>query len=118
MKPFDLQKALAGHKVVTRGGDEVTIVGAIEDGGPLPVLGRIEAPDSHSADSWRLDGGYFSNADEESVNDLFMASEPKSGWINVYPSNLASANIYKSKEQADAVAHTNRVACIKIEWEE
>lgn len=48
----------------------------------------------------------------------------REGWVNVYP-NLGCVNIHKTKNEADACAtfgdgniYPNRVACIRVEWEE
>lgn len=48
----------------------------------------------------------------------------KEGWVNVYSAqgytNLAGviSSAYQTKECADHEADSNRVACIRIEWEE
>jgi hypothetical protein len=47
----------------------------------------------------------------------------KEGWVNVYSKDTClvcgiSNGIYKRKETADNYATSNRVACIRIEWDE
>jgi hypothetical protein len=46
------------------------------------------------------------------------------GWVNVYKSGPSStwpastSQAHRTKEDADKYADSNRVACIRIEWEE
>ena len=52
---------------------------------------------------------------------LREVKEKKSGWTNIYPSELFHAQagtIYVSKEQADEFKGSGRVACIQVEWDE
>lgn len=48
----------------------------------------------------------------------------KEGWVNVYSEvdsyllSGISRGIYSSKELADQEADSNRIACVRIEWEE
>ena len=41
----------------------------------------------------------------------------REGWVNVY-GLPAPAYIWDSEEQANLVAGSNRITCIRIEWEE
>ena len=98
MKPFNLQEALAGKPVVDRTGEPVT--------------------DFHYFK-------FYADGDVAS-NDLFMASEKKEGWINVYPhpngeiKDRHMGAVHKTKEKADLyqLSDPKRVACVRIEWEE
>lgn len=78
MKPFNLEEALAGKPVITRDGKEVKqlIQFDIKDWDCL--YGVIDT-DVHS---WNINGKYFLN--KETEYDLFMKTEKKSIWINVY----------------------------------
>ena len=45
----------------------------------------------------------------------------REGWVNVYKSSVCTAlvsNAYPSKESADINKSPDRLACIRIEWEE
>lgn len=48
----------------------------------------------------------------------------REGWVNIYPKIISNetiaknCNVYASKEVANCEASPNRIACIRIEWEE
>ena len=45
----------------------------------------------------------------------------RQAWLNIYPANSMPPIIicnHETKEQADALANNERIACIPIEWEE
>lgn len=44
--------------------------------------------------------------------------EKHTGWINVYDPHVNPSPIHETRELADTTASSNRVARIKIEWEE
>lgn len=70
MKPFDLQKALAGEPVVTRGGRKVEELRWYEGCSPdYPVRGTV----ARSVLSWTVKGEQ--DQGDESVLDLFMAED-------------------------------------------
>jgi hypothetical protein len=99
MKPFDLEKALAGAKVVTRDGREVTQLTRFDVYGNYPLIGII----NKQRESFQLNGQFGDN--KESNWDLFMAPEKKSIWINVYEDNL--------RKQLGIVAHCSLDQAIK-----
>lgn len=47
-----------------------------------------------------------------------MKHEKKSGWINIYPNNVTSLDIYSTEEEAIFMRSQKCVGTIKIEWEE
>ena len=113
MRPFNLQEALAGKPVVTRDGAKVTsfVIFPVKK---YSLYGMIEgrgAPDNFT------ELGQFWGNGTPSYNDLFMASEKKEGWVNVY-SGDPEAYIYPTQKEADCGACGGRVACVRIEWEE
>lgn len=69
MKPFDLQKALAGDLVVTRDGRPVTQIHVFKVDGE-PVYGVVDG----GVTCWPENGHYNPFTDEEDPFDLFMAS--------------------------------------------
>jgi hypothetical protein len=82
MKPFNLQEALAGKKVVTRDGrivEQLHLFSHIHTY-LLPLIGIIDG----AAYWWAPNGSRFGGANPPAnILDLFMASEKKSGWINI-----------------------------------
>jgi hypothetical protein len=77
MKPFDLQKALAGDPVVTRDGRPVKIAGYNEDAHEDVVLCGWVAGNAHQ---WYKDG----SCEYEEYLDLFMAPTERKEWVVRY----------------------------------
>lgn len=125
MKPFDLEKALAGDKVVTRDGREVTQLHVFDIATPANNLfGVLDGKIMRYRDS----GTYLNT--QGSVNDLFMASTKHEEWgyrwLNEYDEMGAVSTCVFATELAAKVHATNyhpqdtsRVFVFKIrEWEE
>jgi hypothetical protein len=121
MKPFNLERALAGDPVVTRDGKTVTqlIRFKTEVKKQNILYGVIDG----CVHNWTLDGRRESDI-KESPFDLFMGFVKQGGWLNVYPSATNKlgrvawqGSIYNSKELADRF-DTARIACVYVEWEE
>jgi len=119
MKPFNLEQAIAGKPIVCRDGTPAKFL-YYEEGVvscfPLGVLIEgVHIAYTAVGTYWNVTAG---------PKDLFMASEKKSGWINIYksscPETLAfTGGVYPSKEIA--LAHADCVgptATIEIHWEE
>lgn len=80
MKPFNLEKALAGAPVVTRDGKEVTQLHWFELGAhAYPLFGVIHYESKQIVKSFTKDGEEYTNMD--SVNDLFMKTTKKVGYV-------------------------------------
>jgi len=101
MKPFDLEKALAGEPVVTRDGRKVTQLHMFNCDECLiyPLYGVV----FENLEKWKRDGKY--NIREESQNDLFMAEKEMCCWVNVYQNGyhknyLFVGDSYGSKKTA------------------
>jgi hypothetical protein len=94
LKPFDLQKALAGDPVVTRGGHKVSQI--------VYLPGRINGPpvaafsDSRCLCYRPLDGRTSEGYDTD--YDLFMAPKTVTKYVNVYPHRCAT--LYATPEDA------------------
>ena len=117
MKPFNLEKALAGDPVVTRDGIPVTEIVRFNG---LPHDRRLYGIINGGLVSF-LDNGRFSVFEfNETKYDLFMAPKiiKKSGWINIYQDNRTGISVFPSKNLADDYSDIDRVACVYIEWEE
>lgn len=115
LKPFDLEAALAGAKVVTRDGrkaSEIVVFRTADTQYPVSTVihGTIY---SHS-----IDGLYFGRANSDL--DLFIAPKTHYGWLNIYRNDKTQScgMLHMSREEADDNECENRVACIRIEWEE
>jgi hypothetical protein len=130
MKPFNLEKALAGEPVVTRDGRPVKIAGYNPDAEETHrVMGWING----CPFSWGADG-YYNPSKQPCSLDLFMAEKPKvkkEGWVNVYRTpqwiistssdvHADSGHVYKDKETAieNGGKFGTYIDTAKIEWEE
>lgn len=118
MKPFNLERALAGDPVVTR------------DGEPVTQLTQFIGLDSEEAlfgvqdkkvRRWFLDGKYI--ADDYSRLDLFMAPVKREGWLIVRSPDedgiRQTSDLYPSPD----ILYAHNPALIhcwirKLEWEE
>lgn len=110
-KPFNLEEALNGAKVVTRDGREVKQLTFFEDVKVFPLAGN--AGDSLIT-VWNIDGTFMQNGDK-SENDLFIAVETKSVWANVcandngYPYIAHYKNIYYWGSEEDAKKDSSKM---------
>ena len=117
MKPFNLERALAGDPVVTRDGRPVTQLASFKAKGQNTLYGVIDG----YVGSWTPEGRW--SVDVELPNDLFMAPTKRGGWMNVYTRGndhyvARGGDIYESEERADKHAVPKRIACVYVEWEE
>lgn len=86
MKPFDLEKALAGEPVVTRDGREVFGIVRLKNPGGIYKIGGwvCSASTDGSRDvsiTWKSNGSY---RDSFHDLDIFMAPRKRTVWVNVY----------------------------------
>lgn len=123
MKPFNLEAALSGAKVVTRDGREVTEIYLFKNTAIEYPLAAIIDGGVHC---FSKSGSDYSN-NEESGYDLFMAGTKREGWVNIYSADIdflgpdvtaGASHIFPTKEIADERSQNGRTACVKIEWEE
>ncbi|PHS02420.1 MAG: hypothetical protein COA78_21100 [Blastopirellula sp.] len=113
MIKFDLEKALAGEKVVTRDGREVAQLVrfkcSIDETYPVTCVldGMIER--------YRDSGGY-SEINQNHCSDLFMAPKKLSGFVNIYIPHGEDEvfTVHCERRHADKVAGSSRVACIDL----
>lgn len=107
MKPFNLERALAGDPVVTRDGRTVTNVTHFEGANRFCLAAIIHpsndpfAKTAPALSTFSKTGSYYSLHD--SVDDLFMASVKKELWTNVYISNIGkyvSGGNYENEAEA------------------
>jgi len=98
MKSFDLQKALAGERVISRAGKKVTQVTIFDVNNYFLLAAVIEG----ELLKFLLDGKVNSSG-EESPNDLFM--DETGSWINLFYNKTEDlvwlgVNRYKTEEEA------------------
>jgi len=119
LKPFNLEQAIAGKPIVCR------------DGTPAKFLYYSEELGTYKFGALVLEEAIgFTTSGRCSIisepgYDLFMGSEKKSGWINLYRPRIYSSNvvncssvIYTTKEQAIYDAKQGVQATVEIHWEE
>lgn len=120
MKPFNLEAAKNGAKVVTRDGIKLRIIcfDSKVNGCPLVVL--ISDNNGMEVVASYDNHGKFchSHADTPSSSDLFMAPVKKECWINFYGVDECESNTYTTRESADSSATSERISCIHHTWEE
>lgn len=117
MKPFDLEKALAGQDVVTMDGLDVDEIHLFKNGiiGVL-ILDQIYVYDKN---------GRIISSPHIEEKDLMMDPTKKRGWINVYPEEKSVtlfgmpiiSKAFPSKEIALSNAQEGSIQ-VEIEWEE
>ena len=118
MKQFNLEEYLKdpSRKVVTRDGRAAEIL-CTNYIGTQPIIAAIE--DSEYSTAFCKDGRFIIG--EESPRDLFFAPEKKEGWVNVFCRDnlLWCGNVYNTESEAKQNGrYDNRLATVKIEWEE
>lgn len=101
MKPFNLEAALKGEKVVTRNGQEVGEIHYFKNVAGQSMLAVINSRLYHFAP----DGRYFLD-DINSSLDLFMAPKKRTVYVNVHrsdyvPSGVGFGTAYSSVEEAN-----------------
>jgi hypothetical protein len=110
MRPFDLEKALAGAPVCTRSGDPVTQLTPFTITSSYSLRGVIDG----ELFAWTLDGKY-KYIDHEW--DLFMAPIKKTGWVARRGDIRVSMWLFGTKGAAHA-AHPDALSYHEISWEE
>jgi hypothetical protein len=121
MKPFNLEKALAGEPVVTRDGKPVTNLTLFPIKYEFPLYGVVEG----DIRTYTKCGHRIADATSQTDGDLFMAPVKREGWVNILRNQshglvIAGARVFESKEQAAEAIYNDvwHVATVKVEWEE
>ena len=122
-REFDLEKAMkTGGRSQMRDGRQVRIICTDLQGGPDGTCLAIAEKDGDREllSKRLLNGQYWRNT--TSPLDLVSTPVKREGWVNVYP--IASGRrrtdilVFETREEADTGTTTDRIACIRIEWEE
>lgn len=104
LKPFNLERALAGDPVVTRDGRPVTQLTYFRARNTTYKLIGVVDDD---VESWSDRGETWSKGGITN-SDLFMAPKTRTVWVNLYPSpcSAISGNFvyHESEERADISA--------------
>lgn len=115
LKPFDLEKALKGERVVTRDGREVFDIAHMPKS---TALYKVYAFVGGNVETFRENGNW--NGLGLHANDLFMAPKKKVIWVNLYGEGEVGA-FWNTQEEADSAASSmrlgNRAYLITIEEE-
>ena len=119
MKQFNLEEDLKNpsRKVVTRTGIPVKIH-CTNFATCKPVIAEISG--RGYSQSFTKEGRYFGDTDD-SGEVLFFAPEKHEGWVNVYKDGdhfYSSMDIFKTKDEAEALSCSSCIATVKVEWEE
>ena len=119
MKKFDLEQAKAGKPVCTRDGRDVEIIKYDFKGDKYPIVSVVDNGDcDDSLQVFTKKGCWSSLGEQENVSDLFMKSEKKEGWINIY-TGMVCSDIYATQEIALSCSdNEDYIATAKTEWEE
>ena len=105
LKPFNLEAALKGEKVVTRDGREVLELKEFKT--PIYSNNQLVGVISRNLFTFTLEGVEAFGA--VSPRDLFMAPKERVVWVNFYGEAAFSGNAawHDSQESADKGAGTN-----------
>ena len=120
MKQFSLEEYLKNpsRKVVTRCGKNARII-CTDAKNVQSVVALIAEDKSERVETYLKDGRYSES--RQSSNDLFFAPEKHEGWVNVYKDGdhfYSSMDIFKTKDEAEALSCSSCIATVKVEWEE
>lgn len=107
MIKFDLERALAGDKVITRDGREVTQLVKFDCDNEYQVRGVV----LRDLCAWTVDGCYYATKNPGCDEDLFMAPKKLSGFANIYSNGV---QIHENKDSADKLCSDDRLACIDL----
>lgn len=122
LKPFDLEKAKQGAKVVTRDGRPVRFIcwDKLDDVNTYPIVALVKDKDvtEEEIETYTLDGACVEG--EKHDLDLFMAPTTVERWINLHGGfgGLYNYRFYESEQEAlkHKDDYGDYVATAKITW--
>ena len=105
LKPFNLERALAGDPVVTKSGRQVEQITLFNASGHC-IAGVVDG----FLHKWQNDGKFI--IDMQHQYDLFMAPIEKTGWMMISTSNIQgimarTSCIYETEESAISACRVN-----------
>jgi hypothetical protein len=112
MKPFDLEAAKAGKRLVTRDGSPVDAFSNVSSGCDFPSSAHIEGY------GWETftRNGRARNDGSLSCNDLFMAPESFTRYVNLFPDGVAYWFDTEAEARAGLNARALKIA-VPVTWE-
>lgn len=127
-KKFDLEAALAGKPVQTRGGIKVLEISQLKTPGlPYPLRAVVQYGDGRiETNTYTSDGRMYSSSYQDNAYDLVMAPIIKLRFFNLLRDSqgkvYAGNTLYLTAEIATEAAHKTQMVVIKagvpIEYEE
>lgn len=124
MKPFSLKEAKAGKPVCNRAWENVRILCFDRKGEDYPIVALHDNQNGEELICLHTSNGRdLMNTDSEL--DLFMKSEKRTGWVNVFINTCSGVEcaykIYPNKDEAMKDINTKSkyyIDTVEIEWEE
>lgn len=106
-KPFNLEEALAGAKVVTRDGQEVSQLTFFKNVNTFPVFAVIDG----EIEQFNIDGKFLPYVNDISKEDLFLEVEVNKIYINVYlhEKNGLFVSPLSFKDRKTAIVNNNHL---------
>ena len=99
MKPFDLQAALKGDKVLLRDGSTAIVAGYNPNAAPTAHF--VGWADGGRLMSWNSDGSYLSErVCEADIIGRAQKKEVRTLWFNVYKSQTRGGQLYRCEAEA------------------
>lgn len=120
MKPFDLEATKRGEPIVCRDGTPAKFIAHVPEAMAsqqvVVLVGDIV--------STRPANGTVSGTPHDYMNDLFMATRKREGWVNVAKFSATGSSyaalcshVYATEDLAKEAAHPSNIT-VRIEWEE
>ena len=124
-KPFDIEKAKAGAKIMTRDGSPARIIETNLMGEYPIAIARVVYHNGVKNEfpySYTIDGRFRKDRPNE-IYDLVMCPEKHEGWMNLYKrsdGSILSGDVHSTRAEAEenVIKALQLVTTIKIEWEE
>jgi len=122
LKPFNLEQAITGKPIVCRDGTPAKFLYYDKE---LNISCRVGAAVEGQLRGYCENGNYFPHTSPTDC-DLFMASEKKRGWVNVYKRGsyheedpaTCGGRVFSSQQDAIKNAVGTPLSTIEIHWEE
>lgn len=125
MRPFNLDEAKAGKPVCTRDGRDARIICFDYKHECYSIIALVDNKGkcTESLSMYTNSGAIYINR-VSSASDLFMKTEKREGWVNIYKhpehGSFVGSSIFETEESAKlAATNINKYkTTTKIEWEE
>lgn len=101
----------------TRDGRKVHVVYVRTDADwEYPITGWVEG--SPGYDNWTADGRLYYEGVDNGADLASEWAEPRTGtvWVNIDADGYQGS--WPSRAEADQAAHTDRIACVRVDWTE